>query len=930
MRLLTSLALLVCAFGAQGQRPVFDDYTQTVINESGVSTPFFKAADFDGDGTGEIIFDKSNDDRLYMTEYDDNWQLPEATVVLEDFPVMDLMEIGDVDGDGDTDLVVRPDNDDNFYVYPNNGDGTFSEPLYIGTGTWIPRAMQLADVDNDGDLDLVTVHGSASAGASLRWYRNDGEGAWNYMSFGSLSSLRDVTLTDIDGDQDLDAVVLQWSYDVWLFTFDGSNFSNNGVIISSDYNPHAVNAMDVDSDGDQDLIVSWNDNDAGVVWNENTGDLANWPEHTFNAHASGLATLDAWCADMDNDGDRDLLLATTWWGFELGYFSNNGDGQLGGFYGLGFGGLDNGDILNLELVDVDGDGYLDILYREQWSTKLHLKRNITAVGCMDVNACNFDPYATEAGTCHEDCGCYDEYAINHDADDQNQAGCLYMAEGYVFHDLDLNGFKSTTEPVVANQPVLTSHGMTAYTDDDGYFAVQVPQGLTDVFPSPEGPFSISTSAAYGYNSHYALEDYTKDFGITAPEVTTGIEVSVHPTGSTALCDALHHYVIVVENTGSQVYSGEVTLTYDPLFQGYAEMTPINNVVDNALTWSFEALGSGSSRVFNVRLQTPTVAFIGEPFAHQVEGAAFVEESVVASHSDTYQDVVSCAYDPNDKLVFPLGFGEDHRLLAGTTQEFIVRFQNTGNAPANDVVVRDTLDVDWDLASLEITATSHSAQITVDPVTREMVFLFENIQLPDSTCCEPLSHGLLSYRLRSKPELAPETRLENTAYIYFDNNPPIVTNTTWTTVHACQESLEVSTSIDVYCLDFEVLGSTNYAVSGEWEVTGLWNYAGNEVGTGLDLIWSLAAPVDGTLQVVLVDPLCSYDVEVPVVFDPGTLGVSCPTDLNCDGVTGAADLVTFLGAYPCTGEACPFDLDGDNSTGIEDMLEILGAIGVACP
>jgi len=283
-----------------------------------------------------------------------------------------------------------------------------------------------------------------------------------------------------------------------------------------------------------------------------------------------------------------------------------------------------------------------------------------------------------------------------------------------------------------------------------------------------------------------------------------------------------------------------------------------------------------------------------------------------------------------KHAYPLGFGDDHRLLPGTSQDFVLHFQNTTGATVEYLEIRDTLSVHWDLESLEFLTTSHSAQIILDPSTREVIWQFDEIQLPSSDCCESDSHGLVAYQVRSLPDTPAETRIENTAYFAFDAGAFEASNTAYTTIHYCQESLEVSTSIDVYCLDFEVLGSTDYALSEDWEVTGLWNYAGNEVGTGIELIWSPVAPVDGTLQVALVDPLCSYDAEIPVVFDPGTLGESCPTDLNCDGVTGTADLVTFLGAYPCTGAACPFDLDGDNSTGVEDMLEIIGAMGVDCP
>jgi hypothetical protein len=59
--------------------------------------------------------------------------------------------------------------------------------------------------------------------------------------------------------------------------------------------------------------------------------------------------------------------------------------------------------------------------------------------------------------------------------------------------------------------------------------------------------------------------------------------------------------------------------------------------------------------------------------------------------------------------------------------------------------------------------------------------FSNIKLVDSTTNEPLSHGFFTYEITPKSNLPLETRIENTAAIYFDYNPPIFTNTTFHTI-----------------------------------------------------------------------------------------------------------------------------------------------------
>ena len=58
------------------------------------------------------------------------------------------------------------------------------------------------------------------------------------------------------------------------------------------------------------------------------------------------------------------------------------------------------------------------------------------------------------------------------------------------------------------------------------------------------------------------------------------------------------------------------------------------------------------------------------------------------------------------------------------------------------------------------------------------FEYPNIWLDDSTSNEPGSHGHLVYRIQENSGNPVGSTIENTAYIYFDWNAPIVTNTTY--------------------------------------------------------------------------------------------------------------------------------------------------------
>ncbi|MBK7966797.1 MAG: hypothetical protein IPK10_17105 [Bacteroidetes bacterium] len=130
-----------------------------------------------------------------------------------------------------------------------------------------------------------------------------------------------------------------------------------------------------------------------------------------------------------------------------------------------------------------------------------------------------------------------------------------------------------------------------------------------------------------------------------------------------------------------------------------------------------------------------------------------------------------SYDPNDKQVNPSGL-TDTSLYDLT---YTIRFQNTGNAPAQHIYVLDTLDQNIDESSFQLLAYSHEPQMQI--VGKRVRFNFPNINLPDSVNNEPMSHGYVQYRVRRNESLPIGTQIQNTAYIYFDFNPPIQTNTT---------------------------------------------------------------------------------------------------------------------------------------------------------
>ena len=139
-----------------------------------------------------------------------------------------------------------------------------------------------------------------------------------------------------------------------------------------------------------------------------------------------------------------------------------------------------------------------------------------------------------------------------------------------------------------------------------------------------------------------------------------------------------------------------------------------------------------------------------------------------------------AYDPNDKSAQPEGYQSQHQIDTTTIIDYKIRFQNTGNDTAFYVMIKDTLSPYLDPSSLQMGASSHPYTWTLqgDAVLK---VTFPNIKLVDSTANEPLSHGFFRYSIRQTPNNPAGTVINNRAAIYFDYNPPIITNTTFHTI-----------------------------------------------------------------------------------------------------------------------------------------------------
>jgi uncharacterized repeat protein (TIGR01451 family) len=325
----------------------------------------------------------------------------------------------------------------------------------------------------------------------------------------------------------------------------------------------------------------------------------------------------------------------------------------------------------------------------------------------------------------------------------------------------------------------------------------VPAGVVEVLPGPYYA-TLASNGAYLLNlppGNYTLTQTSPDveehctggpipFAITAGATTTKnlpdtsvvpLDLEVMVSSGAARPGFQFQCAAVVRNL-TPTSSGSITLvlTFDPLLT-YVSSTPAGTVSGNTITWNQAQLTAWQQRNVVVNFQVPAnPALIGTQLATAAVVSSVGNDPVQTNNSATDLRTITGSYDPNDKLA-TTSTGDTAQWTIGEDEwiDYVIRFQNTGTDTAFNIRITDTLPQNLDPSTIVMGAGSHPFSWQLEG-QGTLKFLFANILLPDSNYNEPLSHGFVGFRIRPRlPLMAGET-IENVANIFFDFNPPVIT------------------------------------------------------------------------------------------------------------------------------------------------------------
>lgn len=374
--------------------------------------------------------------------------------------------------------------------------------------------------------------------------------------------------------------------------------------------------------------------------------------------------------------------------------------------------------------------------------------------------------------------------------------------GVVRFDENNNGC-DTNDEVFQHMKLKVNNGTTTeetFVKSNGNYDLFVQNGNFTVTAEPENP-SLYTVTSSSFTTNFADNNNnisTQNICVTKNGNVKDLEVVFAPvTDARPGFDAV--YKVIWRNKGNTTLSGNVTVNFNNSKINFLSSSLPSTVSGNQVTFNFTNLkpyqNTASEITFNVNPPTHATnpVNIGDTLNFSANITPLSGDANQDDNQFVYKQTVVGSYDPND--ITCLEGNTIPLAMVGKYLHYIVNFENTGTAPATNIVVEMEINPDdFDISSLQLQNTSHNSYTKI--TGNKIEFMMKDINLAAS------AHGNIALKIKSKNNLVSGDTVNNKANIYFDYNFPVETNDAVTNIEASSslsavDSSKDKTSVNVY-------------------------------------------------------------------------------------------------------------------------------------
>jgi len=361
-------------------------------------------------------------------------------------------------------------------------------------------------------------------------------------------------------------------------------------------------------------------------------------------------------------------------------------------------------------------------------------------------------------------------------------GDVFFTNGYIRSDYINNGCDPDDTPAGFNQFEIND-GIESWilsANAHGFYSSAVLEGAYTIVPILENPtyFAVSPELIT-LNFPADPSPFLQDFCIIPNGEHPDLEIEIIPL-NIARPGFDSHYKLIYHNKGNQMQSGEIKFRFYPVTQFVSSIPDISSQDAENLYYDYVDLKPFETREINLimsvngPMDNPPIN-IDDFLGYKATIYPLVDDETPNDNKFELKQRVVGSLDPNDKACLQ---GESvGPETAGQYVHYLIRFENTGNYPAENIVVKDEIDTDkFDVSTLRALNSSHEFYSRI----RENVveFIFENINLPFD---DQNNDGYVLFKIKTKPQLQLGDTFSNEAAIYFDYNFPVITNEYITTI-----------------------------------------------------------------------------------------------------------------------------------------------------